>query len=277
MHDRRREQDDAGGASSRGTVRDLAGARSGSPRRRAVSWHHDPNGFLPATAVAALCADQRLTPGVRAREVLPWNESRRGRRRPLQRPAGPDGRAWKSTSPQSEDDLEAELRARGAGVSSGTLRRSAAGRPAWTARAGDSRTRVRVRAALHSARRGGNRAADPERRQRPARGWARAEAEARPSAAGQARHRRHLAGHPPRPRDPAAADAGLPGPGHTGVLIVGDYTTRIGDPSGRSAERPILSDEEIDAERADLSRPGDGRPRPGAHGGAAATASGWRS
>src|SRR5690349_20459550 len=35
--------------------------------------------------------------------------------------------------------------------------------------------------------------------------------------------------------------------GHTGVLIVGDYTTRIGDPSGRSAERPVLSDEEIDA------------------------------
>src|ERR687898_2544879 len=38
--------------------------------------------------------------------------------------------------------------------------------------------------------------------------------------------------------------------GHTGVLIVGDYTTRIGDPSGRSTERPILSDEEID-ENAD--------------------------
>src|SRR6478672_1483450 len=35
--------------------------------------------------------------------------------------------------------------------------------------------------------------------------------------------------------------------GHTGVLIVGDYTTRIGDPSGRSAERPVLSGEEIDA------------------------------
>ena len=35
--------------------------------------------------------------------------------------------------------------------------------------------------------------------------------------------------------------------GHVGVLIVGDYTTRIGDPSGRSAERPILSDEEIEA------------------------------
>jgi tyrosyl-tRNA synthetase len=35
--------------------------------------------------------------------------------------------------------------------------------------------------------------------------------------------------------------------GHVGVLIIGDYTTRIGDPSGRSAERPILTDEEIDA------------------------------
>src|SRR5213594_597986 len=34
--------------------------------------------------------------------------------------------------------------------------------------------------------------------------------------------------------------------GHIGVLIIGDYTTRIGDPSGRSAERPILSDKEID-------------------------------
>jgi tyrosyl-tRNA synthetase len=34
--------------------------------------------------------------------------------------------------------------------------------------------------------------------------------------------------------------------GHTGVLIVGDYTTRIGDPSGRSAERPVLEPGEID-------------------------------
>ena len=34
--------------------------------------------------------------------------------------------------------------------------------------------------------------------------------------------------------------------GHVGVLIIGDYTTRIGDPSGRSLERPILSDEQID-------------------------------
>ncbi len=35
--------------------------------------------------------------------------------------------------------------------------------------------------------------------------------------------------------------------GHTVVLIVGDYTARIGDPSGRSAERPVLSDEALDA------------------------------
>ena len=34
--------------------------------------------------------------------------------------------------------------------------------------------------------------------------------------------------------------------GHVGVLIIGDYTTRIGDPSGRSSERPLLSDGEID-------------------------------
>jgi tyrosyl-tRNA synthetase len=34
--------------------------------------------------------------------------------------------------------------------------------------------------------------------------------------------------------------------GHVGVLIIGDYTTRIGDPSGRSSERPVLSEEEIE-------------------------------
>ena len=31
------------------------------------------------------------------------------------------------------------------------------------------------------------------------------------------------------------------------VLIIGDFTARVGDPSGRSAERPVLSREEIDA------------------------------
>src|SRR5215218_3488315 len=34
--------------------------------------------------------------------------------------------------------------------------------------------------------------------------------------------------------------------GHTVVLIVGDYTARVGDPSGRSATRPVLSSQEID-------------------------------
>src|SRR5215204_4482231 len=35
--------------------------------------------------------------------------------------------------------------------------------------------------------------------------------------------------------------------GHTVVLIVGDFTARVGDPSGRSATRPVLSGEQIDA------------------------------
>ena len=35
--------------------------------------------------------------------------------------------------------------------------------------------------------------------------------------------------------------------GHIVVLIVGDYTARIGDPSGRSKERPVLPDELLDA------------------------------
>jgi tyrosyl-tRNA synthetase len=34
--------------------------------------------------------------------------------------------------------------------------------------------------------------------------------------------------------------------GHTAVLIVGDYTARIGDPSGRSKEREVLPDEVLD-------------------------------
>src|SRR5690348_17341104 len=38
--------------------------------------------------------------------------------------------------------------------------------------------------------------------------------------------------------------------GHRVVLIVGDYTARVGDPSGRSSERPMLSASEIDANAA---------------------------
>jgi tyrosyl-tRNA synthetase len=35
--------------------------------------------------------------------------------------------------------------------------------------------------------------------------------------------------------------------GHKAVLIIGDYTARVGDPSGRSKTRPVLSGDEIDA------------------------------
>ncbi len=35
--------------------------------------------------------------------------------------------------------------------------------------------------------------------------------------------------------------------GHQAVLIIGDYTARIGDPTGRSKTRPMLSDDEVDA------------------------------
>lgn len=34
--------------------------------------------------------------------------------------------------------------------------------------------------------------------------------------------------------------------GHKAVLIIGDYTARVGDPSGRNATRPILSGQQID-------------------------------
>ena len=35
--------------------------------------------------------------------------------------------------------------------------------------------------------------------------------------------------------------------GHTVVLIVGDYTARVGDPSGRSTTRPVLEPAQIEA------------------------------
>jgi tyrosyl-tRNA synthetase len=38
--------------------------------------------------------------------------------------------------------------------------------------------------------------------------------------------------------------------GHTAVLIIGDWTARVGDPSGRSSTRPMLSAAEIDANAA---------------------------
>jgi tyrosyl-tRNA synthetase len=38
--------------------------------------------------------------------------------------------------------------------------------------------------------------------------------------------------------------------GHRVVLIIGDYTARVGDPSGRSEQRPMLSEAEIDENAA---------------------------
>jgi tyrosyl-tRNA synthetase len=38
--------------------------------------------------------------------------------------------------------------------------------------------------------------------------------------------------------------------GHQVVLIIGDFTARVGDPSGRSAQRPLPSTEEIEANAA---------------------------
>jgi tyrosyl-tRNA synthetase len=35
--------------------------------------------------------------------------------------------------------------------------------------------------------------------------------------------------------------------GHKAVLIIGDYTARVGDPTGQNATRPVLSGEQIDA------------------------------
>jgi tyrosyl-tRNA synthetase len=42
--------------------------------------------------------------------------------------------------------------------------------------------------------------------------------------------------------------------GHKVVLIIGDYTARVGDPSGRSSTRPVLSGAEIDANAPGAAR-----------------------
>src|SRR5882762_4750721 len=38
--------------------------------------------------------------------------------------------------------------------------------------------------------------------------------------------------------------------GHTAVLIIGDFTAQVGDPSGKSTTRPRLSKEEVDLHAA---------------------------
>src|SRR3990170_4288954 len=42
--------------------------------------------------------------------------------------------------------------------------------------------------------------------------------------------------------------------GHTAVVIVGDWTARIGDPSGQSQTRPMLSDEQVKANAEAIQR-----------------------
>jgi tyrosyl-tRNA synthetase len=42
--------------------------------------------------------------------------------------------------------------------------------------------------------------------------------------------------------------------GHTVVLIIGDYTARVGDPSGRSKTRPVLDPAQIDANAATFQK-----------------------
>ncbi len=42
--------------------------------------------------------------------------------------------------------------------------------------------------------------------------------------------------------------------GHTVVLIIGDYTARVGDPSGRSSSRPVLDPAQIDANAQTFQR-----------------------
>src|SRR3954462_15056762 len=43
--------------------------------------------------------------------------------------------------------------------------------------------------------------------------------------------------------------------GHLVVLIIGDYTARVGDPSGRSAARPVLPPSEIERNAETFQQP----------------------
>ena len=48
--------------------------------------------------------------------------------------------------------------------------------------------------------------------------------------------------------------------GHTAVLILGDFTARIGDPSGKSETRPQLTKEEVAANAEACLDAADGHP-----------------
>jgi len=49
--------------------------------------------------------------------------------------------------------------------------------------------------------------------------------------------------------------------GHKAVLIIGDYTARIGDPTGQNTTRPMLSPEQIDKNAKTYFEQGGQNPR----------------
>ncbi len=65
--------------------------------------------------------------------------------------------------------------------------------------------------------------------------------------------------------------------GHVGVMIIGDYTARVGDPSGRSSERRMLSDEQIDGNAKAFFEQASRILDPEPHRAAVQLASGWAS
>ena len=66
--------------------------------------------------------------------------------------------------------------------------------------------------------------------------------------------------------------------GHKAVLIIGDYTARIGDPSGQNTTRPMLSSEQIEENaRTYLNRRAKSWIHPRLNSKNATTANGWPS
>jgi tyrosyl-tRNA synthetase len=66
-----------------------------------------------------------------------------------------------------------------------------------------------------------------------------------PAACGEDRLRSLVRGHPPRHVVLIRKMKQFQDCGHDVVFVVGDFTAMIGDPTGRSKTRPVLSREEI--------------------------------
>ena len=64
--------------------------------------------------------------------------------------------------------------------------------------------------------------------------------------------------------------------GHQAILIIGDFTAMIGDPSGRSKARPHLTHDQVMENAHELPAAGVQDPRSAAHADASSTASGSR-